>query len=218
MTDAAPMAALAAEQQSEAQKQVLQTGNVYQPIPQESKANPEPMQAPSGDGSKTSTYVISTKTGNPQIGPYVPYDVNPVVIQPTPVMLDVEQNKLTPELLPKLWGKLFENEQWMRSLLEEEREELKYLISGKEVEYENETTFSIIADNSYYQTRIRPYIVHLLDELRRVSGIELLNCFCKVHYNQTEAVPYSAKEKFEAMLQYNTCLLNFRQMFDEIDL
>lgn len=218
MRDSTPSAASPAAQPV-AQQPVSQPSVVHQPVPTQSTVKPEPIEFSSSHNvSGSPAYVISAVTGNPQIGPYVPYDVSPVAPRPVPVQLDAEQVKLTPEMLPGLWSKLFESEQWMSGLLEDERDELKHLLHGKEVEFEDEETFSIIADNSYYQTRIRPYVVHMLDELRRVSGIESLNCFCKVHYNQTDAVPYSAKEKYEAMLLINTDLLKFRQMFDEIDL
>lgn len=215
MKDAAPSVVPTAAQPSESPKPASPTSEVYQPVPQQTSVNTDPVVLPSGEGS---SIVVSPKTGNPQFGPYVPFDIKPVAPQSSSVQVDTEKVKLTAEMLPGLWSKLFESEQWMKGLLEEEREELKHLIHGKEVEFEDESTFSIIADSSYYQTRIRPYVVHMLDELRKVSGIESLNCFCKVHYKLTDAVPYSAKEKYEAMLLINNTLLNFRQMFDEIDL
>ena len=58
----------------------------------------------------------------------------------------------------------------------------------------------------------------MLTYLRRLSHRPQLNCHVEVVYEEHEAVAYSARDKYDVMVQANPMLDNFRVLFSEVDL
>ncbi len=118
---------------------------------------------------------------------------------------------LTPESLTAHW-------EAMREAMGAELPKLAEQLKGRELRLEDEDNFVIVVNNSYAEAEIRPHLIRMLTFLRKRSHRPKLNCRVEVVYEEHEAVAYSARDKYDVMVQANPALDSFRVLFPEVDL
>ena len=124
---------------------------------------------------------------------------------------EVVAEPLTLEGLTEHWEAMLEA---MRTELPKLADQLK----GKELRLEGEDDFVIVVNNSYAEAEIRPHLIRMLTFLRKRSHRPMLNCKVEVVYEEHESVAYTARDKYDVMVQANPMLENFRILFPEVDL
>lgn len=133
--------------------------------------------------------------------------VKPVVSEPEPQELP----PLTLEQLTAYWGE-------MLKAMQPELPKLAAQLEGKELRLEGDEMFVVVVNNSYLDAEIRPHLIRMLTYLRKLSHRPMLNCRVEVVYEEHEAVAYTARDKYDVMVQANPMLDNFRVLFSEVDL
>lgn len=92
-------------------------------------------------------------------------------------------------------------------------------VRTRKLRIEDPDNFVVEVPNSFITAEVKPHLMQLLDFLRRRSGRPELNCRCQVVYEETkEAVIYSARDKYDVMLNANPMLATFKVLFPEVDL
>lgn len=112
---------------------------------------------------------------------------------------------LSQERLDKYWDKLLENELYAP------------LLRDKKVEVTSDTTFDIIANNSYFETELKEYKMPILEQLRTWTGIRDLFCSVSVRTETHEEKIYRPTDKFNAMAEENPAIHELRKLLTEID-
>jgi len=110
---------------------------------------------------------------------------------------------------------------YWQQMVEALRPDLPHLaeqLADRQLQIEDDDRFVIIVNNSYLDAEIRPHLIRMLTLLRRDSQHPLLNCRVQVVYPEHQAVPYTARDKYDTMLQQNPMLDNFKVLFPEVDL
>ena len=133
--------------------------------------------------------------------------VPPVVAEPEPQ----EVPPLTLEQLTAYWNE-------MLKAMQPELPKLAAQLEGRELRLEDDDMFVVVVNNSYLDAEIKPHLIRMLTYLRRLSHRPQLNCHVEVVYEEHEAVAYSARDKYDVMVQANPMLDNFRVLFSEVDL
>lgn len=106
------------------------------------------------------------------------------------------------------------------AMLEELKDELPKLVEqlkDKVLRLDGEDLFTVIVNNSYIESEIKPHLIRMLTYLRGKTGRPNLNCKIEVVYEQKETKAYTPHDKYEVMLQSNPDLETFRIYFPEID-
>ena len=108
---------------------------------------------------------------------------------------------------------------WAEMLQAMRQQEPKFAeqLKDKELRIEDDDTFVILVNNNYLDTEIRRHLVSMLTYLRQRSGRPQLNARVEVVYEEKEALVYSPRDKYDAMLQSNPALASFRVLFSEVD-
>ena len=111
------------------------------------------------------------------------------------------------------------NTYWAEMLQAMRQQEPKFAeqLKDKELRIEDDDTFVILVNNNYLDTEIRRHLVSMLTYLRQRSGRPQLNARVEVVYEEKEALVYSPRDKYDAMLQSNPALASFRVLFSEVD-
>jgi hypothetical protein len=124
-----------------------------------------------------------------------------------------EQNECPPlnqEGLHRCWDAMIEA---MKNELPKLAEQLK----DKELRMDEEDFFTIIVNNSFIESEIKPHLIRMLTYLRGKSGRPNLNCKTEVVYEEKEAVAYTPRDKYDVMQKSNPALDTFRVLFPEVD-
>jgi hypothetical protein len=124
-----------------------------------------------------------------------------------------EQNECPPlnqEGLRQCWDAMIEA---MKNELPKLAEQLK----DKELRMDEEDFFTIIVNNSFIESEIKPHLIRMLTYLRGKSGRPNLNCKTEVVYEEKEAVAYTPRDKYDVMQKSNPALDTFRVLFPEVD-
>lgn len=106
------------------------------------------------------------------------------------------------------------------ALLEAMKGELPKLaeqLMDKELRLEGEDMFSIIVNNSFIESEIKPHLIRMLTYLRAKSGRPNLNCKIEVVYEEKETKAYIPRDKYDVMQHANPALDTFRVLFPEVD-
>ena len=103
----------------------------------------------------------------------------------------------------------------------ETAEELKLaeLMSAAKVRLgENHRTIDIEATETWFANDFRPHRIEVMEQLRKKSGMPMLDCNVIPLFVSKETIIYTAEEKYRAMLERNPSLGAMRKLFPEIDL
>lgn len=138
---------------------------------------------------------------NPAISQNVTTRVNALSQQQSETVVQ----PLSQERLDKYWDKLLENELYAP------------LLRGKKVEVTGDTTFDIIANNSYFETELKEFKMPILEQLRAWTGIRDLLCNVAVRTEVQEEKIYRPTDKFNAMAEENPAIHELRKILTEID-
>lgn len=120
------------------------------------------------------------------------------------------QAALTDEMLQAAW-------QEYNQSLKEHHEQLRSLLADKKVALASENSFNLLANNFYFETEMKPFMMDMIIFMRSHTGIPNLNCDIVVEKaDEKDAVPYTADEKFAAMASINPAIVELRKMFPDI--
>ena len=72
--------------------------------------------------------------------------------------------------------------------------------------------------NAYLDVELRPYMVELLEWMRKASGKPDLNSRVEVEYEEQKALVYSATDKYQVMADENPQLHELRKLLPDIDM
>lgn len=128
--------------------------------------------------------------------------------QPT---LEQTQPPLTQEGLEAVWKEMLE-------AMHEELPKLYDLLEGKEVQMVGEDDFVVLVSNTYVENEAKAHMVRMLTYLRKRSGRPMLNCSMKVVVQERETRPYSARDKYDAMVLVNPELEVMRILFPNVEM
>ena len=117
---------------------------------------------------------------------------------------------LTDDTLRQYWDDML---QAMQDTLPKLAEQLR----GRQLRIEDDENFAIEVNNSYLDAEIRPHLLRMLTYLRRRCGRPMLNCHVEVVYEQTEALAYTPRDKYDAMAQHNPTIEKLRELFPDVD-
>ncbi len=121
--------------------------------------------------------------------------------------VQVEAKPLTQEDLERYWN--------------ETTEELglSELMAAAKVRLgENHRTIDIEATETWFANDFRPHRIEVMEQVRKKSGMPMLDCNVIPLFVSKETIIYTAEEKFRAMLERNPSLEAMRKLFPEIDL
>lgn len=105
----------------------------------------------------------------------------------------------------------------MIEAMKNELPKLAEQLKDKELRMDEEDFFTIIVNNSFIESEIKPHLIRMLTYLRGKSGRPNLNCKTEVVYEEKEAVPYTPRDKYDVMQKSNPALDTFRVLFPEVD-
>lgn len=118
---------------------------------------------------------------------------------------------LTQQRLEELWNMLIENSK--------EDEKLTELLADKKLEVVDDNHFRIWVNNLYFTSVFRQYQTLILRFLREQTANEnLVFTVQLVPQDQQEWKPYTARDKYEFMVERNPSLTTLRELFPDIDL
>lgn len=72
--------------------------------------------------------------------------------------------------------------------------------------------------NAYLGVELRPYMVELLEWMRKASGMPDLNSRVEVEYEEQKVLVYSATDKYQVMSDENPQLHELRKLLPDIDM
>lgn len=124
-----------------------------------------------------------------------------------------EQQELPPlelEMLKPWWAEALHK-------LKAEQPKLAESLGSRELKVDGKDHFVILVPNAYNEAEIKPYLVGLLETLRRLSGRRMLNCSIEIVYEEKAAVIYSPRDKYDALSAKNPALNTFKVLFPEVD-
>ena len=125
----------------------------------------------------------------------------------------VEQPRLQAEVKPLLQEDL--ERYW-----QEAAEELNLgllMEKGKPKLGEHSGCIEVDALSTYFHEDFKPHRIHVMEVLRKKSGMPMLECKVNPLYIEKEEVIYSPQDKYKAMLQTNPKLVELRKIFPQID-
>ena len=120
------------------------------------------------------------------------------------------EQPLTNETISMYWQRLIEFKKELPERIHNSMVEAQPRIEGQMI--------ILHTKNAYLEVELRPYMVELLEWLRRASGMPDLNCSVEVEYEQTEAKAYSAVDKYQVMSEENPRLHDLRKLLPDIDM
>lgn len=167
----------------------------------ESKPRPETPTSPVSQRPAGMPRLMDSVSINPVIKQEVASRVGALAQQQTATVTQ----PLTQERLNKYWDKLLENETYAP------------LLRGKAVEVTSDTTFNIIAHNSYFEKELKEHKMPILQQLREWTGIRELFCSVEVRVEAHEEKLYRPTDKFDSMVADNPVLNDLRKLLTEID-
>lgn len=118
---------------------------------------------------------------------------------------------ITAEALASLWDDLLNH-------LVQSKPRLAEQLRERQVRLVDDDMFEIAVNNSYLDAEIKPHLIPMLTYMRQKSRRPLLNCRVVVEYEEHDAVIYTSRDKYDAMLKSNPALESFRVMFPDVDL
>lgn len=177
---------------------------VDQPI---ASVAPQPVEAPQRvpSAQPEGQRAIPRLTGSISLSAPAPAKARPQMAMPA------EQPTLTAEVLVKAWQKLLDD-------VEKRNPDLYNLICDKTVRLEADNKMVIEASNSYFETMMKHHVTPMMEQLRGLCSCRALGIRFEVVHNASEALVYSAKDKYQAMLERNPVMEQLQRIFSEIDL
>ena len=122
------------------------------------------------------------------------------------------QPPLTQENLEALWKDMLNA---MKDVLPKLYDQLK----DKEVALaDDEDVFVVKISNNFTDQEMKPHLVRMLQYMRTRSGRPNLNCHTELVAVQREVKPYTARDKFDAMVAVNPMLDMFRVIFPDVEM
>ena len=128
-----------------------------------------------------------------------------------PLATNEQALPLTQESLQTLWNE-------MLTAMKEPEPKLYDHLKDKEVKLEGEDMFVIIVGNNYTESEVKGKLLRILTYLRRRSGRQMLNCRIEVVVEEKDSRPYTARDKYDAMVGVNPTLEMMRVLFPDVDM
>lgn len=208
------------------------------PVTPAAPATPEPTATP--NESESTTAPVSPETPvSPQLPVQTAPPVGPTAIPSEPVVPrpagklrrvdsismdlsqpnktvdsiknDVTSEPLTQEQLDTLWKETL-------NAMKEPLPRLYEQLQDKEVALESDDKFVIHVSNSYTEQEIKNNIIRILTYMRKRSGHPKLNCRVEITVVEREAKPYTARDKYDALLAQNPVLEMMRVIFPDVEM
>lgn len=123
----------------------------------------------------------------------------------------VLQPPLSQERLEEVWKLM------LTSIAEVEPRLFEHL-KDRKVKMVEEDVFELYVDNSYIESEIKMHLIRMLTYLRKKSGRPELNCLIKIVVVEKESRPYSARDKYDAMVKENKVLETMRIIFPDVEM
>lgn len=130
-----------------------------------------------------------------------------------PTIMNSERNNppLTQEGLEAVWKDMLE-------AMREPMPKLYDVLVDKEVRLTGDDEFVLVVSNSYTENEIKNHLIRMLTYLRKRSGRPMLNCTMDIVMVERETKPYTARDKYDAMLQENPTLDMMRVLFPDVEM
>lgn len=119
---------------------------------------------------------------------------------------------LSNEQLHKFWDELI-----VKTRANEETKAISDLLIDKVVYMEGDDKIVIDVNNSYFESKLKPFQMRILEWLRKKSGVQSLSYRVNVKEVEHKKSLYSPADRYDALLEKNPTLSKLRSLFPDLE-